>query len=88
MNPLIGTIVKGTSGPSEYRIGRIVDVRSSNWGNIYDIMLSNGEFVNASTIDPEGTLGIGWSVASRDDIDRHNRFAQECVEYLESGFAG
>lgn len=79
-----GTIVKLTTGCSEWRLGQVVDFHDNQWGGKYSVAMANGEIKEASTISEEGRRGIGWAVASDSDIETHNRLAKKYVNYLES----
>ena len=64
----IGTILHVTDGFTD-SLAQIADIESDRWGTHYVVVRQDGIITKVSYVAPEGTKGIGWSVASAEWID-------------------
>lgn len=67
----IGTMVAAHDGQTT-RIGQVADHMTDRWGD-WHVVLIDGHFENVATISPANTLGIGWRVATADDLSRRDK---------------
>jgi len=69
----IGTKVKSDDSYT-VRVGSVVAYVTNRWGCDHVVEIAGG-FERVTTIDEMGRRGIGWSVASADDVARAERQA-------------
>ena len=65
----IGTMLYVTDGFTD-SLAQIADIESDRWGTHYVVVRQDGTVVKVGYVAPEGTKGIGWSVASPEWIAR------------------
>lgn len=64
----IGTMVIANDGFST-RMGQVADHTTDRWGTFHVVAIDGG-FEHVMTIGDENKLGIGWKVATADEIRR------------------
>lgn len=69
----IGTMVIANDGFST-RMGQVADHHTDRWGTFHVVAIG-GEFEHVMTIGDEDRLGIGWKVATADEIRREQAHA-------------
>jgi hypothetical protein len=65
----IGTMLLANDGFCE-ELGQICDIESTRWGQHYVVVMADGTFRTAHSVDPDCSSKIGWSVASPQWIAR------------------
>ena len=71
-----GTVVICQTGGSHFKFGQVVDTTTNEWGTHYDIcvtLISSkeeqvSEFQRAGNISDADMKGIGWKLATSEDI--------------------
>ena len=64
----IGTMVLANDG-FETKIGQVADHKTDKWGT-WHVVLIGGKFETVGYIGPETMKGIGWKIATDDEVAR------------------
>lgn len=70
----IGTMVAACDGFTT-RVGQVADHKTDRWGE-WHVVLINGVFETVGHVSAAGEPGIGWRVATTDDVRRCRRQAR------------
>lgn len=75
----IGTVVLGNDSFTT-RLGQIADYETTRFGTFY-VVLVGGEFNRLGFIGDADMRGIGWKVATAEEIARQRRYDEAFANY-------
>lgn len=84
----LGTTLWINQGGSHWRIGQLAEITKNQWGIKYTIALPNGTFDETSSIGGSEMKGIGWKIATCQEIDRYNGLVEKHGEDIVAYASG